>query len=787
MFNWNRGLLGINARNLIYIQKLNKREAIRFADSKLKTKHYLAARGIPVPKLFGVIRNHEELNNFDFGSLPGNIVLKPNRGAGGDGILVFKERKGSDFITAGGRTFPLEDMKNHINDILDGRFSINGIQDTAFFEQRIETDAEVTPYTYKGLPDIRIIVYNLIPVMAMLRLPTRESEGRANMAQGALGVGIDLATGKPTYIAKKNKIIKEIPDVGKFSPDFKIPHWDEMLLIASKCQMITNLGYLAVDIAIDETAGPILLEINARAGLKVQVANKAPLRKRLEQASEIKVMSPEKGVAVAKDVFGNKGTSTSTSKETKPKIGLSEIAELILEGKKLVLKAKIDPTRKQTVINRELKDLFKNPKSEVKIKFDLAGKRLQTVARFGKTPENTGLIIGQRDVTDFLIDVNKKSTSKGESKLPKSKEKNEKFNFYYVPQIDFGQVDYQIHEVASNIKLLHRLTPVNLKEEMAKFDQDQQYNPQFTYRSNQELVIELLKVLENIKTDDSNLGKVFELKRVELINQIRMIEHIGADDFTDLASLVYKAPTKDELVLAESMRKNYKYYQAPKSKKLNTKKASKIFEETLKKYNLNAWKVIIKQNMVGDISVNKSNAIFIKAGAKFSENRIKKLIAHEIETHILTAENGKRQPYRIFQDGTANYLQTQEGLAIYNQELAMHIYPHSYFASGNIIASDIVCNHSFSESYHILKKIGFASNKAKTLCLKVKRGIEDTAKKGGSHKQAIYFRGATEISKYVKDGGKLEELYIGKISLEQMHMINKLESLNKPTILPEWY
>ncbi|MDD9875875.1 MAG: hypothetical protein OXR84_00350, partial [Magnetovibrio sp.] len=468
MFQFNKGLLGINARNLIYIQKLNKREAIRFADSKLKTKHYLAARGIPVPKLYGVIRNHEELNNFDFGSLPGNLVLKPNRGAGGEGILVFKDRKGSDFITAGGKVIPLDEIKNHINDTLDGRFSINGIQDTAFFEQRIETDSTITPYTYKGLPDIRIIVYNLIPVMAMLRLPTRESEGRANMAQGALGIGIDLATGKPTYIAKKNKIIKEIPGVGKFGPDFKIPHWDEILLIASKCQMITNLGYLACDIAIDENSGPILLEINARAGLKVQVANKAPLRKRLEQASEIKVSSPEKGVSVAKDVFGNKGTTSSQPKETKPKIGLNEVVELILEGKKLVLKAKVDPNRKQTVINKELKELFKDAKSEVKIKFDMGGKRVQTVARFGRTPENSGLIVGQRDITDFLIDVNKKNINDAESKLPKSKEKTEKFNFYYVPQIDFGQVDFQIHEVASNLKLLHRLTPINLKEEMTK-------------------------------------------------------------------------------------------------------------------------------------------------------------------------------------------------------------------------------------------------------------------------------------------------------------------------------
>lgn len=783
-----RGLLGINARNLLYIQKANNKAATKFADSKLKTKHYLSARGIPVPRLLGVIKEHEEISRYDFGSIAGSCVLKPNRGAGGQGIMVFKERSGPDFVTVGGKTIELQDIKNHIEDILDGRFSMNGMPDTAFFEQRIETHKELAQYCYKGLPDIRIIVYNMIPVMAMLRLPTKKSNGTANLAQGAVGVGIDLATGKPTYISEKYKIVKEIPEVGKFDPDFKVPYFDEMLLIASKCQQITGLGYLACDIAIDAVSGPILLEINARAGLKVQIANKAPLRKRLEQIADTVVKTPEKGVRVAKDLFGKK-ENKQIKEVLQNVIGLEEPVELMLENKNALLKAKIDPTRQQTVIRKSLvKELKPTDKKTVKVKFNLNGKRVQTVARIGKVQEDFDMIIGKRDLQNFLIDTSKKSIFNEEKKLPKEPVKQNSLpKLYFTSQIDFGQVDYQIHNISKEIKLLKRLTPINLKEELHKFKKNKSYNPNFIYEDSTEIVLDFLKNLNSIRTDDSQLGQIFELKRQELVNMTRSIENIGGESYTQYMSKVYPHPTPDEIKVANQLRPNYKYYTGKGTETFTAKKTAAIFKEVLEKYKLHDWKVKIKNKMVGDISVNKSSHLFIKADAKFSDFRIKKLIAHEIETHILTAENGKKQAYRIFQDGMSNYLETQEGLAVYNQELALHIHPHNYFASGNLVATEIGLNHSFAETYNKLIDIGFAKEKALTTTTKIKRGLADTSQKGGNAKGALYFRGAQKIDQHIKDGGKLEDLYIGKINIDQLDMLRKIESINKPMYLPDWY
>jgi alpha-L-glutamate ligase-like protein/uncharacterized protein (TIGR02421 family) len=785
-FNFSKGVLGLNARNLIYIKELNPRDRINFADSKLKTKHYLSARGIPVPKLYAVIKSHEDLLKFDFASLPGNIVLKPNKGSGGDGIIAFKERKGNNFITVNGRVVPLEELRSHIIDIIDGRFSMTNTRDIAFFEQRIQTDNQLAKYTYQGLPDVRIIVYNLVPVMAMLRLPTRESEGKANMAQGALGVGIDMGTGKPTYIAKKFDIIGEIPDVGKFDPKFKIPYWDEMLLIASKCQQITNLGYLACDIAIDENSGPILLELNARAGLKVQIANKAPLKKRLEQIKDIVVKTPEKGVRVAKDLFSVKDTKTKEINNKKV-ITLIEDVELIKGNNKHILKAKIDPYKTDAEIcSKVCKDIgiIPSEKNSAKIKLTLKGEKIITIAKV-KPIKGYDLILGNKEIQNFYL---KPIIPVKKYKLDKPKAKKKDKDFFYVPQIDYGQVDFEIANIHKNIKFLLKVRPNNHNIEINKFKADPSYNPQFKYKLHSEFIFESINKLENIKTDDTPLGILFQQKIQELKDTIQTIQYIGTPEFTNKAKVLFPHPTEEELLLAEKYRKNFKNYSNLKDlKRLNAKEAELFFNDYLQKFKLKNWRVVLRENLVSDISVNKSSAIFIRSNAHFTELRLKKLLAHEIETHVFTAENGKRQPYEIFQNGTANYLETQEGLAIYNQELALQLQPHNYFASGNLYACDVILNNSFSHAVEILRRNGFDTNSAIKMTTKVKRGLEDTSQKGGIAKQAIYFRGAIKIDNFVKNGGKLEDLYIGKISIDQLELLKQIPSLNKPLYIPNWY
>jgi alpha-L-glutamate ligase-like protein len=120
------------------------------------------------------------------------------------------------------------------------------------------------------------------PVMAMLRAATRESDGRANLHQGALGIGIDIATGLTVRAVHHGHPVTIHPDLGIPLLGIQIPDWDKILDIAVICQEMTGLGYLGVDLMIDETIGPLMIEVNARPGLAIQMANGVGLLRRLE-------------------------------------------------------------------------------------------------------------------------------------------------------------------------------------------------------------------------------------------------------------------------------------------------------------------------------------------------------------------------------------------------------------------------------------------------------------------------------------------------------------------------
>ena len=117
--------------------------------------------------------------------------------------------------------------------------------------------------------------------MAMVRLPTRTSDGRANLHQGAIGAGIDIATGRTLTAVMNNKIILEHPDTGNDVTNVEVPNWDTLLRLASSCYELTSLGYQGVDIVLDRDLGPLILELNARPGLNIQIANNAGLLSRL--------------------------------------------------------------------------------------------------------------------------------------------------------------------------------------------------------------------------------------------------------------------------------------------------------------------------------------------------------------------------------------------------------------------------------------------------------------------------------------------------------------------------
>lgn len=265
-----RQTLGMNERTL-YIERENHPRAIALVNNKYATKTALMPAGVPVVPTLAVIRDRCDLHQFDWNALPDAWALKPNRGSQGAGILLAKTRDGENWRTASGRLLDRATIRQHIESILDGTHSLEGMtQDWVLFEPLIVPHPTLGNLVPHGLADIRVICYRAQPVLAMTRLPTHASEGRANLHQGAIGAGIDLATGSITRAMLKRELITSHPDTGQPLLGRTIPFWQDILAASVRCSAATGLGYLGADIVIDAGRGPLVIELNARPGLEIQ-------------------------------------------------------------------------------------------------------------------------------------------------------------------------------------------------------------------------------------------------------------------------------------------------------------------------------------------------------------------------------------------------------------------------------------------------------------------------------------------------------------------------------------
>lgn len=414
-----RDILGMNARNFLYIRRYNSNEAKKIADDKLLMKNVLAQNGVKAPPLFSIFYDRDSIKNYDWSQMPSRgFVIKPARGYAGAGILPIRKWENNVATTASGQTYTIKQLESHILDILEGAYSLKFIPDNAFIEERLHPHPFFKKLSAVGIPDLRVIVFNKIPVMAMMRLSTAESHGKANLHQGAIGFGIDIRTGITTHAILYDQPINIIPNTKIKTRGIKIPDWEQVLLLASKTQEITGLGYAGIDIVFDGKGGPMVLEVNARPGLSIQNANRASLRSRLERVENIITPTPERGVEIAKNLFTE---SFSEKVSIAPKI-LTIVQEVVFyrNGEPITVKAKLDTGAFRTSIDRKFAELLdlkilsekvyvKSASGEsfrptAKTSFTLGGKKINTVVSIvDRSNLKYPVIIGHRDMKDFLI------------------------------------------------------------------------------------------------------------------------------------------------------------------------------------------------------------------------------------------------------------------------------------------------------------------------------------------------------------------------------------------------
>lgn len=278
------GILGMNRRNAACILDHNPRDKFPLVDDKLRMHRLCRDIGVPTPDVYAEITSYSQLRQ-----LPallgdrGDFVLKPNRGSAGRGVLVVTSRDAQGYRRHNGDLLRLDDVRQHLSDILSGMYSLGGQPDKVIVQQRVRLHPAFASITHKGIPDVRVILYRNEPAMAMLRLPTKESGGRANLHQGGIGTGVELETGVTHHAVQRNRFVERHPDTGRPVVGMRVPYWRQVLELSRRVAEAVGLGYLGVDVVVDAVAGPMLLEANARPGLAIQIANGRGLIPRLEE------------------------------------------------------------------------------------------------------------------------------------------------------------------------------------------------------------------------------------------------------------------------------------------------------------------------------------------------------------------------------------------------------------------------------------------------------------------------------------------------------------------------
>jgi alpha-L-glutamate ligase-like protein len=303
------GVLGLNERNSDFIMRCNPRRFYPRVDDKVLTKEIALAAGMAVPDLYGVIMHQAEVRNFSaMIENQSSFVIKPAQGSGGDGILVVtgrSQRRRDSFRLSSGVNISEGEIHHHISNIVGGQYSLSGNRDKALIEYCVKFDPTFAEVSYQGVPDVRVVVYKGYPAMAMVRLPTRASDGKANLHQGAVGAGVDLASGRTLTGVLENALVEDHPDTGALIAGLEIPQWDFILESSARGYEVTGLGYLGVDMVIDNDRGPLILEMNARPGLNIQIANCTGLASRIARIESIydKNATPAERAAVARQEF----------------------------------------------------------------------------------------------------------------------------------------------------------------------------------------------------------------------------------------------------------------------------------------------------------------------------------------------------------------------------------------------------------------------------------------------------------------------------------------------------
>jgi len=770
------GILWVNKRYLKYIKPFNPKKEIRLADSKLQTKKLLENLDIPHPKLLDIIKTRKELRNYDFSKYVWqDFVVKPNKWSKWKWILIC-HMIDENFIKTSSNIYSVDDFKKQIADILDGKYSLTMWNDIALIEEKIVPWDDFEIFCKYWLADIRVISMNLVPVMAMLRYPTKESDGKANIAKWGIWFGIDIAEWKIFSMYYKWKIyLKNFP---KEYEHFKwkiIPYWDDILLYSSQIQYFTNIWYLGLDWVIAKS-GPNLLEINARAGMEIQLVNWEWLENRLKKVEDMKITSPSKWVEISKTLFSKKTTNPTIKKDM---IYLEQpwIIKISDEEEKNII-VKVDLENKYNYASSELIPDFEK---KYTIKFNDV---IWDNVKFQKNDKLWNIItLWTKELEDFII-VPKKKDIKDFSIFNKDKYLTWEENIII-------ELDEDIDKLSKKLNISKLTKPTNYMEELDNFiTWGGNYNPKFEYKYPSD------KKLQNIEDDlnsikeryfdikseyKSDLLLLFREKLEELEYKLALIRAYKKQDFKNIwkyNKLLYGEIDKE--LLNEAKTKINPFAEKNLWRKLFINEVVSKVKKHLKEKELTDIKVQVESDLSSRILVKRWDPIIVSISktSDFYEKEIDMLLAHEIDIHVVRYINWKKTWWKILQSGTWYYLKDEEWLAIWNsfQYIPDNYEKNAIYEKYFLIAQAEKAD--FVSLANIIKWIYPQDWLLKIFrrTMRFKRWIQNTAFKWewtAYYKDKIYLDGYTKVKNWIDNWGDINKMLKWKYKIDDLDYIKE--------------
>lgn len=341
-------------------------------------------------------------------------------------------------------------------------------------------------------------------------------------------------------------------------------------------------------------------------------------------------------------------------------------------------------------------------------------------------------------------------------------------------------VDRQLAEISNAFDFLLQVTPINTESAYASFKRCHfERAPVFYYRPRAFDPAMLKRKLWDVRLErieDPTLSYLFREKRDELDMQLTMLSNIDTPRFLHGSSQLFGNVSDDLLQLAKKIIAHVATCSREKTPNITLDAAafSQRVEEEIGYYRQQCPEFFanteIRDDMYAGLMVSKGN-LLIGEKTKIPTSRVDALIQHEVGTHILTYFNGQTQPFQMLYTGLAGYEEMQEGIAVLSEYLVDGLsFSRLKLLAGRVIAARYLTEGAaFIDTFQELKeRYRFTQRTAFTITMRIYRS-------GGLTKDAVYLRGLVGLLDYLKKGGTLEPLFVGKIAAEHIPIIQELQ------------